>query len=264
MSEPKQKPYRSKQNYGTPQNFIDATLRRLRIAAFMCDFAADAENKKATAYWSEADDSLSHGAVDWAMRIGGGWGWLNPPFTTIGPWAKKCREVKEWGRQIAFLVPAAVGSNWFRDHVDGHALVLLLNGRLAFMPDKPTWLYPKDCILCLYSPSIKPGYEVWNWRSDHATRAIAGIEPATHPRVDEAPLPSEIHGRLGSSASTSDAASSRVIKPILPYTSSADALAEACGHTDDCEALIPRDHGHRDCTCNGDRARPLSQLGGIA
>ena len=60
---------------------------------------------------------------------------------------------------MAFLVPAAVGSNWFRDYVDGKALVLLLNGRLSFDGAGP---YPKDCILCLYG--IEPGYEVWSWR----------------------------------------------------------------------------------------------------
>ena len=25
-------------------------------------------------------------------------------------------------------------------------------------------LYPKDCILCLYGPTIRPGYEVWRWK----------------------------------------------------------------------------------------------------
>jgi hypothetical protein len=32
--------------------------------------------------------------------------------------------------------------------------------------DQPTWLYPKDCVLCLFSPYIQPGYEVWNWRKE--------------------------------------------------------------------------------------------------
>jgi hypothetical protein len=63
------------------------------------------------------------------------------------------------------LVPAAIGSNWFRDHVDGRALVLALNGRLAFIEGKPDDLYPKDCILALYSPFVASGFEVWSWRS---------------------------------------------------------------------------------------------------
>ena len=174
MPEPKQKPFRSKQNYGTPENFLEATRRRLGIVGFAFDYAADRENAKAPLFWCEADDSLSFTGSEWASRIlPNEWGWLNPPFTTIGPWAQRCREMKAAGGQIAFLVPAGIGANWFRDHVDGHALVLLLNGRLAFMPDKPTWLYPKDCILCLYSPRIESGYEVWDWRKARNWRAVA-------------------------------------------------------------------------------------------
>lgn len=164
MTQPEQKPGRSKQNYGTPKNFLDAVKQRLCITEFAFDFAADSQNAKADRYWGEAEDSLGYSGGEWRILCGSGWGWLNPPFSDIAPWALRCLEMKAGGGSIAFLVPAGVGANWFRDYVDGQALVLLLNGRLAFMPDKPTWLYPKDCILCLYSPNIEPGYEVWNWR----------------------------------------------------------------------------------------------------
>lgn len=163
MTQPAQKPFRSVQTYGTPENFIAAVKARLGIVEFSHDFAADASNTKAPTFFDEAADAL--GIPHWELFCRGReWGWLNPPFTTIGPWAQMCRMTKDAGGQIAFLVPAAVGANWFRDYVDGHALVLLLNGRLAFMPDKPTWLYPKDCILCLYSNAVPAGYEVWDWR----------------------------------------------------------------------------------------------------
>src|SRR5882762_6462491 len=78
------------------------------------------------------------------------------------------------------LVPAAVGANWWRDHVHQRANVVFLNGRLCFIPDWETqlWgpgekfeadpvdgklfdlvgqrkfltkpLYPKDCALLWY------------------------------------------------------------------------------------------------------------------
>ena len=170
MSQPEQKPGRSKQDYATPENLITAVKARLGIGRFAHDFAADATNRKAPTWFDEATDALSVPRWEPSLRQNGcpisgqNWGWLNPPYSDIGPWAKRCVETKTAGGSIAFLVPAAVGANWFRDYVDGKALVLLLNGRLAFMPDKPTWLYPKDCILCLYSPNVAPGYEVWNWR----------------------------------------------------------------------------------------------------
>lgn len=176
MRQPKQKPWRSKQNFGTPENFIRAVKARLGITEFMHDFAADATNTKAVRFFDEARDALS--VPWWEEYTLGGWGWLNPPFAKIGPWASRCARAS--GAQIAFLVPAGVGSNWFRDDVDGKALVLMLNGRLAFMPDKPNWLYPKDCILCLYGPAIQPGYEVWNWRAtkEKKNETITAIAPS--------------------------------------------------------------------------------------
>jgi phage N-6-adenine-methyltransferase len=160
---PIQKPGRSKQDYATPHNFLTAVKRLLSIDRFTFDFAADYQNAVAPAFYDVTVDALSKS--DWSYRCGSGWGWLNPPYANIGPWAKKCQQCKKEGGQIAFLVPAGVGANWFRDYVDGVAKVLLLNGRLAFMKDKPTWLYPKDCILCLFSPSIKPEYAVWSWKA---------------------------------------------------------------------------------------------------
>lgn len=165
MSMPVQKPHRSKQNYATPEVFIAAVKRRLGIAEFGFDFAAEPHTTQSPdGFYSLERSALAEGET-WSVQLDEGeWGWLNPPYTDIAQWAARCAELRRAGGQIAFLVPASVGANWFRDYVHGHALVLALNGRLAFMPDKPTWLYPKDCVLCLYSPTIVPGFEVWNWR----------------------------------------------------------------------------------------------------
>lgn len=162
--EPRPKRGESKQNYATPPDFIAAVKRRLGIKAFAFDFAADASNTKATHFWSEVINSLNRHPEMWAAKAANGWGWLNPPFANITPWAARCAATKASGGQVAFLVPAGVGANWFRDHVDGHALVLLLNGRIHFDPTRPTWGFPKDCILCLYSEAIASGYEVWSWK----------------------------------------------------------------------------------------------------
>jgi len=161
---PRQKPGRSRQDFVTPPEFIAAVKRRLGIRGFAFDFAADYLNTKAPRYWNETADALSFSPDEWRAQLGSGWGWLNPPFAKIAPWAAKVAAVRGLGGSIAFLVPAAVGSNWFRDHVHGQARVLFLNGRIAFMPDKPTWGYPKDAILALCSPSARVGYEVWKWR----------------------------------------------------------------------------------------------------
>ena len=155
---------RSKQDYATPMVLITAVKNRLGIGGFAVDLAADEANAKADMWIDEGRNSL---ALDWRLVIGAGWGWLNPPFDNITPWAKKCAETDA---KIAFLVPASVGSNWYRDYVHRHAFTLFLNGRVPFMPDKPKWLFPKDCMVCLYGYG-KVGNDVWTWRPEKATKA---------------------------------------------------------------------------------------------
>lgn len=171
---PAQKPGRSRQDYCTPQDFLAAVLRRLDIREFAIDLAADAENTVADLHLDVALDALS--VHNWALYTrSGGWGWLNPPFADITPWAERCAATRRAGGQVAFLTPASVGANWFRDFVDGQALVLALNGRLAFIPEEPASLYPKDCLLSLYSPVIQPGFEVWSWRCTQDPRRIIDV-----------------------------------------------------------------------------------------
>lgn len=180
---PAQKPGQSRQDYATPMPFIQAVHTRLGITAFAVDFAADATNTKAETFCDLNIDALRLSPAHWALMLGNKWGWLNPPFSHIEPWAAQCMMTKYEGGSVAFLVPAGVGANWFRDYVDGTALVLALNGRLCFINDwrhtvnpsprnttgafyQSEPLYPKDCLLCLYSPAIDPGFEVWTWGDD--------------------------------------------------------------------------------------------------
>lgn len=163
---PRQRPGRSRQDYATPRDFVRAAQLKLGIDHFEFDFAADATNTVAPHFWTAADDSLVKTPEQWRAEIGDGWGWLNPPFKRIGPWARRCADVAALGGAIAFLVPASIGANWFRDDVDGKAHVLALNGRLPFIPEQPTWLYPKDCILCLFHEGSFGGVSVWDWRAE--------------------------------------------------------------------------------------------------
>lgn len=154
---PKQKPGRSKQNYATPPEFINAVKRRLGVRNFGWDFAADDTNTKAASFWSLSDNALRQ---DWtSCLLDHEWGWLNPPFANIGPWVVKCLTA---GRQIAFLVPASVGSNWFRDfiHQQYGVEVLFLNGRICF---NGVAGYPKDCMLVLFGTNKSYRSDVWTW-----------------------------------------------------------------------------------------------------
>ncbi len=156
MTEPAHKRGKSKQDYITPVEFTDATKNRLCVSAFSYDLAADARNAQASRYFTVEDNAL---AKPWAGI--GGWLWCNPPWGHIVPWVRKAYAESRRGAHIAMLLPAGVGSDWFRDHVDGKAFVLLLNGRIKFVGADDQ--YTKDCMLLLFGPDIPAGYEVWMW-----------------------------------------------------------------------------------------------------
>lgn len=168
MRMPKQKPGRSRQDYETPRELFSAVERR--FGPFVFDLAASSRNSKCNEYYNSRVDSLKQ---DWSQLRGNLW--LNPPFANIDPWAAKCKlsrinlavlEHKAGQYQspaatcIFLLTPASVGSNWFMEHVWGHALVLALNPRLTFVGE--TAPYPKDCILSVYG--MTPGFEIWRWK----------------------------------------------------------------------------------------------------
>lgn len=157
---PRQKPGRSKQDYQTPPEFLTVVKGWLGIGEFAVDLAADSTNAAAAQYLTAADDALS---VPWAPLTAGGIGWLNPPFAHLRPWVEKARAEQAAGARLVMLVPAGVGSNWFRDHVHEQVLVIFLNGRLQFVGTPAP--YPKDLLLLCYWPSAVPGYHVWDWRA---------------------------------------------------------------------------------------------------
>ena len=162
MAMPAQKPGKSKQDYSTPKDFIDAVEKLFGPLAW--DLACGETNNKAPNFYTEEDDSLSQ---DWTKLEGNLW--LNPPFGKIAPWAKKCASSISCGKRILLLTPASVGSNWFRDYVYDKALtVFALNPRLSFDGKAP---FPKDCILSIYSEKDDEygmgntlGFKIWTWK----------------------------------------------------------------------------------------------------
>lgn len=166
MPEPRHKRGRSKQDYQTPPELLMAVRRYLGIRDFSIDLAAARHNTVHPVYFTEDDDALQQSWHQWTGHDHG-WGWCNPPFAHIEPWVKHASTQMAMGAQVAMLLPAGIGSNWFRQWVHLQAFWLALNGRLTFM-GQPT-CYPKDCILVLWDLDLQPGasgnapYDVWEW-----------------------------------------------------------------------------------------------------
>jgi len=153
---PAQKPGKSRQDYGTPEAFINAVIKRFGPLA--CDLAATRENSKAPYLYKPSMDSLKY---PWAISFPTGNLWLNPPFENIGVWAEKCalESLKRAG-SILFLTPASIGTEWFAQWVEPYAHVIGLRPRLTFEGCKDP--YPKDLILSVYSAGLR-GFSTWRW-----------------------------------------------------------------------------------------------------
>lgn len=172
---PKQKPGKSKQDYGTPDDFLAAALDLLEIETFDMDLACRKDNQiqpsRRGMHFPKHDSLVER----WPMCYAGLWHFLNPEFRLISKFVAKCWRFAKQGGRVAVLVPAGVGSNWYAEHVNGKAFVYFLNGRLIFKgtPINPRTgkpdAYPKDCMLILYGlrdadGKLITGNDVWRWK----------------------------------------------------------------------------------------------------
>jgi phage N-6-adenine-methyltransferase len=152
----------SKQDYETPVDFMDAVKSRFGTIGF--DLAASDLNAKAPRYFTEAVNSLIMPWHKAGCLEKGEWLFLNPPFSNIEPWAEKCAAEMKLGARILFLVPAAIGSNWYWKHVAPNAHVLALRQRISFDGKNS---FPKDLLLCVFLAGLK-GFQPWDWKGKRA------------------------------------------------------------------------------------------------
>lgn len=158
---PQQKPGKSNQSVQTPWELMQA-IHELIGDTFAVDLAADETNTQAPSYIGEAEDSLT---VAWHKLSPGRWLWLNPPYKKIDPWVEKAMltAVNVPSFKVAVLVPASVGSNWWRTHVHSWAQVYFLTPRVTFVGH--TSPYPKDLALLIYRHNLWGGYNSWRWKA---------------------------------------------------------------------------------------------------
>lgn len=151
----------------TPQIFIDAVQDNWGPLAV--DLAATAQSAKAPVRIDKERNSLSP-ETDWSVLTG--LLWLNPPYSNITPWAKKCAETYALNEQVEILLlaPASIGANWFWDWVWSYATVYSV-GRMVFENcfDKDSKLvttpYPKDLILAHYTNTTPSAVlQRWPWK----------------------------------------------------------------------------------------------------
>jgi phage N-6-adenine-methyltransferase len=155
MTEPAQKPGRSKQDYSTPPEFLAAVARRFGRIDFDL-FASDA-NAVGKAWFTAEQDAF---AQSWELAPWIRVAWANPPFGDLRRVVAKAEECRHLPRWTLVLCPASMGSLWWRDHVLGkcHADGI---PRLTFVGE--TAPYPKDLALLAYGFGVS-GTGFYDWR----------------------------------------------------------------------------------------------------
>jgi len=142
----------TRQDYGTPLEFIEAVERRFGKLTF--DIAASPENAKCEKFFTEADDALEQ---PWPNGLL----WLNPPFKVIDPWAEQCLFYGNPLRRILMLTPASIDALWYAKHVHQKAAVLAVSPRIKFVGEKHA--YPKPLMLSCFGFGVS-GLDVWRWK----------------------------------------------------------------------------------------------------
>lgn len=156
----------SKQDYGTPPEFIEAVATKW--GPLVHDLACTRENAKApSGYYFPETDALTR---DWSADFPTGNLWLNPPFKHIDPWAERCAWHGARRDGLIFLLtPASIGTDWFAARVYPNARVLGLTPRMTFegMPINPKTgkvdPYPKDLMLSIFGKATA-GFGLWRWK----------------------------------------------------------------------------------------------------
>lgn len=166
MSGPNSKPQIGQQNYRTPPAFLAAVRRRIGIESIDWDLACTTADCVGAAggYTHPEVDAL---AEDWTVlaRIPDVTCWVNPPFAQSGAF---CAKAASSGARVIALVPVAIGTKWWKQHVHRRAVVLG-TGRLTFdNPDGTPAPAPinRDCALLVYNilPEGTDYYLLEDWR----------------------------------------------------------------------------------------------------
>lgn len=79
---------------------------------------------------------------------------VNPPYSEIKCWAKKCREQADRGCTIVLLIPSRTDTRYFHDYIYGNAELRFFKGRIKFVdgrdPEAKRAGAPFPSMLCIW------------------------------------------------------------------------------------------------------------------
>jgi site-specific DNA-methyltransferase (adenine-specific) len=78
---------------------------------------------------------------------------VNPPYSDLARWAKKCREQADRGCTIVLLIPPRTCTSYFHDYIYESAELRFIRGRVKFLDPatkKPMQSAPFPSMLCIW------------------------------------------------------------------------------------------------------------------
>lgn len=154
----------------TPKAFFE--LVEKRYGPFALDAAASYNNRKCDNFLSgphvrgvACDCGL---CSPWVVDVpAGSRVWLNPPFSNLGVWVKKCYEESMRDVSIVQLLLPSVGSRWFADYVWPHAAeIIFLHPRINFDGTEGTNM--RDSCLVIWDrfqrEELGQQINLWRWK----------------------------------------------------------------------------------------------------
>jgi phage N-6-adenine-methyltransferase len=176
----------------TPQWLVDELTAE--FGPFELDPAATEENAKAPAWFGEADDGL---AQHWPGVV-----WLNPPYgkTATPRWLAKARDEVDHGcaKRVVCLVPARVGTWWWRECEADPAVFVRVYGRVRWDPvgrgeapfDSAVIVFGavdgrhgRHPVVCANPACLLPYRRFWSARSDARTCSPACRKAVSRSRL---------------------------------------------------------------------------------
>ena len=109
-------PYNSKKSnlWGTPVDLYESLDKEFKFDYDPCPFPKP-----------ESFDGL---LTDW-----GKCNFVNPPYSDVGRFARKCREEQKKGNVSVLLIPARTSTGYFHDWILPFAEIRFIRGRLKFV-----------------------------------------------------------------------------------------------------------------------------------
>lgn len=139
-------------HYETPWPIVRDAEFKFNVKFNLDPCAEGASVAKAPAYITPAGDGLKQNWADWAKPLTV---FVNPPYgRALKHWVKKCADEAENGAHVVALIPPAMATGWWYEHVVQRAnRVIVYVGRISFLLDgKPTGKKWVDSCLVEWKP----------------------------------------------------------------------------------------------------------------